>query len=661
MLDISHLNEQQQKAVTEVNKPLLLLAGAGSGKTRVITYKIAYLISENIRKPSDILALTFTKKAANEMSERISSLLSSIQKDIAGMYIGTFHAFGAYLLRKYGEYVGLDKNFSIYDAEDQLSLVKNIIKDGVVDANVKPRLIVNKIASAKVKGIMPDDYFRNSYGDYFDEIVSKIFKEYAKRLKSLNAVDFTDLLHLVVRLFDEQPHILEKVRTRYKYVLVDEYQDTNALQYEIIRKITSQHRAICVVGDEDQSIYSWRGATIENIRKFMHDFPDHEVIKLEQNYRSTPVILEAANNVITKNPNRIDKKLWTAVKTGDPIKLVSLPSAEEEVMYVIKELNKYKENLNEVAILYRVNSMSRVFEEVFVRFGVPYKLVGGVGFYQRLEIKDLLAYLKFINNLKDEVSFLRIINTPSRKIGAKTITRLREFAKLAHLRLSDFIWYISLIAYDREQAQIVLSNEYINKLSELLQDKFLAKYEQFFAKLGKVIFLSFDGGVDDVIKEILSKLDYYSWIIKLSSGKEEQESRLSNIKELLNVASREPYKGRAGLHSFLEDIALMEDASSKRGDNENAAAVNLMTVHAAKGLEFGVVFIVGAEEGMFPHSRSFDDPAQMQEERRLFYVAITRAKHHLYITHAQFRNGLPTMPSNYLVDIPENLVEWEEY
>ncbi len=659
MLDLDHLNKQQLKAVKSNDKPLLLLAGAGSGKTRVITYKIAYLIDSGKFRPENILALTFTKKAANEMTERIRGLVSSSGYDITGMYVGTFHAFGAYVLRKYGSYVGLDKNFSIYDGEDQLSLVKNIIKEGTINTTVKPKAVLSKITWAKLQGIEPEDYFKNSYGDFFDEIVSKVYKEYAKRLKSLNAVDFTDLLRLVIKLFNNSPHVLESLRQRYKYILVDEYQDTNNLQYEIVYRLASKHRNICVVGDEDQSIYSWRGATIENISRFTRDFPEHELIKLERNYRSTQIILEAANSVIARNPNRIEKKLWTDLKHGEPIKIVGASNPEAEAMFIVRELEKYRDNLNEVAILYRVNAISRVFEEVFVRFGVPYRLVGGVGFYQRMEIKDLLAYLKFINNPKDEVSLLRIINTPSRKIGAKAIEKFREYAKSAKLSLSDFIWYVSMVAYDPQGSLAFMSKEFVDYLSDLTQDKFLAKHINTFSKFGELLFASFDYSVDELLEMVLNKLAYKSWIDKLSSSKEELESRRANIKELISVAKRNVYRGREGLHSFLEDVALMEEAYADK-EGEEAQRVNLMTVHAAKGLEFNTVFIVGAEEGLFPHSRSMDDPMQMQEERRLFYVAITRAKRNLYITYSQVRNGMVGMPSNYLEDIPPNLVEWEE-
>ncbi len=659
MLDLSILNEQQRLAVETVDKPLLLLAGAGSGKTRVITYKIAYLVESNIFRPENILALTFTKKAANEMKERVSALLAATGKDTAGMFVGTFHAFGAFLLRKYGSYVGLDKHFSIYDAEDQQALIKAIIKEGVVSSTVKPKAILAKITGAKLQGISPEDYFKNSYGDYFDEMVSKVYKEYVRRLKSLNAVDFTDLLSLLLQLFKQHPQILESVREKYKYVLVDEYQDTNNLQYDIVYYIANRHRNICVVGDEDQSIYSWRGATIENISRFIRDFPEHKLVKLERNYRSTQIILEAANSVIEKNPNRIDKRLWTDVTEGAPIKVVSTSSPEMEAMYVLRELEQYKDNLDNVAVLYRVNAMSRIFEETFVRFGVPYRLVGGVGFYQRMEIKDILAYLKYINNSKDEVSLLRIINTPSRKIGAKTIEKFREFAKDAKLGLGDFIWYISMVTYDPLQAQMFLSSDYVSFLQELLNNKILAKYADTFAKFGKIILSSFELEIQELIKKLLDEVGYSGWIKKIASTKEELESRMANINEFLNVAKRNAYRGRAGLQAFLEDIALMEEAALDEA-KENVPRVNLMTVHAAKGLEFDVVFIVGAEEGLFPHARSMDDPVAMQEERRLFYVAITRAKKALYITYSQFRNSAPTMQSNYIDDIPQHLIEWEE-
>ena len=653
MLDLAHLNDQQLRAVKLVDKPLLILAGAGSGKTRVITYKVAYLLEQNLYKPNQILALTFTKKAATEMTERIKRLLGV---DLSGMFVGTFHAFGAYLLRKYGHYVGLDRSFSIYDAEDQQNLIKTIIKDGLVDQTVRPSAVLSKITQAKLAGYGPDSYFRNSYGDYFDEIVSKVYREYQRRLKALNAVDFSDLLLLTLQLFDQHPYVLSGVSNRFRYVLVDEYQDTNTLQYQIVYKIVREHRNICVVGDEDQSIYSWRGATIENIQRFLKDFPEHEIIKLERNYRSTEVILEAANQVISKNPNRIEKRLWTDLKGGDKIKVVEASSPYEEALFVLKELEAYKDDLDSVAILYRVNALSRVFEEVFVRFGVPYRLVGGVGFYQRMEIKDILAYLKFLNNLKDEVSLLRIINTPARKIGARTIEKFREYAQRAHLSLGEFIWYLSLDAYDPDLLLTFVSKDFKEILDNMLEDKWLGKYRSFFEKLGKLIAASYNEDVKTLITDLIKLIGYSDWIRKVSSSQEEADSRLDNIKELLAVADKEKYQGREGLQAFLEDVSLMEQASKEAG-GDSKGRVNLMTVHAAKGLEFKTVFIVGAEEGLFPHSRSFDDPAQMQEERRLFYVAITRAKRHLYITYSTMRNGSPSMPSNYIEDIDEELIE----
>jgi len=660
MAVLEGLNPAQKEAVLSCNGPLLILAGAGSGKTRVLTVKIAHLITELKYQPESILAVTFTKKAASEMQERVARLLPPEFQD-RKPFVGTFHSFGAYLLRRHAPEVGLDRSFTIYDQDDQLSVVKSICKDLEVSQNFKPNLIHEKISDAKNKGITADEYFENSYGDDFDETVSRVYKEYTKRLKAQNAVDFDDLLSLVVKLFEKNPDTLKRYQEQFKYVLVDEYQDTNMEQYRIVRALAKEHQHLCVVGDEDQSIYSWRGATVDNIRFFQKDFPHHTLVKLEQNYRSTKVILDAANHVISKNPNRIPKSLWTDKTKEYPIVVARLDDPFSEAMQVLRELQQYQNNLDEVAVLYRVNSLSRSFEEVFVKFGVPYKLVGGVGFYHRLEVKDVLAYVKFISNPKDEVSLLRIINTPSRKIGDGAIKQFREIAADAHLHLAEFVWYGSLIAYDREFALAMVSEEFSAKIVEVGGDIF-KKYPQLFEQLGRAIKLSFDPEIDisSYVMAVVDMVGYKTWIEKMASTKEEIISRYANVQELAAVAEKNKYVGREGLMKFLEDIALVEEA--KEVADETAAVhgkVHLMSIHAAKGLEFGTVFLVGLEEGIFPHNRSLENPTQMQEERRLFYVAITRAKEHLYLSSSRKRQlgsmMFETVPSQYINDIPEKL------
>jgi DNA helicase-2/ATP-dependent DNA helicase PcrA len=658
---VDGLNTAQKNAVLANDGPLLILAGAGSGKTRVITVKIAHLITELNYAPESILAVTFTKKAAGEMQERVLSLLPD-EYNGRKPFVGTFHSFGAFLLRRHAQSIGLDRSFSIYDQDDQLSVVKVICKDLQVSENFKPKLIHEKISDAKNKGIAADEYFENSYGDDFDEIVSKVYREYSKRLKSQNAVDFDDLLSLVVQLFDKNSDILEKYQNQYKYILVDEYQDTNMEQYRIVRALAKIHRHLCVVGDEDQSIYSWRGATVDNIRFFQKDFAEHSIVKLEQNYRSTKVILDAANYVISKNPNRIPKALWTDKVQQFPITVSRLDDPFSEALYVLREMQQYQHNLDEVAVLYRVNSLSRSLEEAFVKYGVPYKLVGGVGFYHRLEVKDILAYLKFVNNPRDEVSLLRIINTPTRKIGDGAIKNFREIASKVALNLAEFVWYASCIAHDETYALSMVSEEYLAKIQEHGGDT-LKKYMQLFDQIGKIIRLSFDPTVDisTYVMQVVDTVGYKGWIEKMSSSKEEIISRLANVQELAAVAEKNKYVGREGLTKFLEDVALVEEAKEVEDDVNSAikGKVHLMSIHAAKGLEFGTVFLVGLEEGTFPHSRSLENPVQMQEERRLFYVAVTRAKEHLYLTSSRRRQmgnmSFETVPSQYINDIPDKL------
>jgi len=656
------LNNAQKDAVLECDNPLLILAGAGSGKTRVITVKIAHLIKDLGYSPNSILSVTFTKKASAEMKERIIHMIPNELTE-KRPFMGTFHSFGALLLRRHADKLGLERSFTIYDQDDQLSVVKSICKDMQISQNFKPRLIHGKISDAKNKGISASDYYSNSYGDDFDEIVSKVYKEYTRRLKAQNAVDFDDLLSLVVKLFEEHPEVLSIYQERYKYVLVDEYQDTNMEQYRIVRALTKKHRHLCVVGDEDQSIYSWRGATADNIRFFQKDYPDHKLVKLEQNYRSTEVILNAANHIISKNPNRIPKKLWTEKKGNNLITVSRLNDAFGEAINIIRELQKYHNDLNEVAVLYRINSLSRSIEEAFVRYGVPYKLVGGVGFYHRMEVKDIMAYLKFISNPKDEVSLLRIINIPSRKIGSAAIRKFRGYAKESKLSLSEYIWYVSIIASDLEFAQEHISKEFLITVQVTSED-IRVKFPQLFAALGELIQLSFAKTTDisSYIQNIIERISYKAWIQKMSSTKDELTSRLGNIQELSAVAQRTTYQGREGLTAFLEDVALVEEAKEVEDEETNAnikGKVHLMTIHAAKGLEFKTIFLVGLEEGTFPHGRSLKDPIQLQEERRLFYVAVTRAKENLYISSACRRqiNGvfIDTTESQYIADIPHNL------
>ena len=710
------LNEQQRQAVVINDRPLLILAGAGAGKTKTIVHKIAYLIQEEGVAPYNILGLTFTKKAAQEMKQRVANMLQTTPADL-GLFMGTFHSFGALLLRRYGEYVGLNKNFTIYDVPDQVNLIKAIIKDGVIDSIVKPAAIHKKIVQAKLQGIEPGNYFEHSYQDHFDEIVTKAYFEYQKRLTSLNAVDFTDLLTLTLKLLDKNESIRVKLATKYRYILVDEYQDTNILQYRIVYNLAKDHRKLTVVGDEDQSIYSWRGATVENINLFKKDFPEHALVKLERNYRSTKIILTAANKIIEKNPNRIGKTLWTDRSEQIPIKIVELATPTHQAKYVAKKImdiyakTDVQDKPPSVAILYRINAQSRILEEQLIKFGIPYRIVGNVGFYERMEIKDILAYVKFLTNPRDEISLLRIINVPARRIGPKAIETLKKAAADAMLEFAPFIYFMSAAKASNVWSNFISPNMHARLLS-IYESHNLDNYKQLFDVFGTLIQRAHGSTytVPEFLKFLIQTIEYDKWLVKVSSTEEEYQNRQENILELMRIVdkqispmnqnlkapeaqSQQPETDAqdldiqgdvasdnssnnsnntmqktsniAHLVKFLEDIALIESVKEQTQEHgDDAEVVNLMTVHAAKGLEFDVVFIVGANDDLFPHARSKDDPIRIQEERRLFYVAVTRAKTHLYITYTQTMFYGPELidaqPSPYISDIPWDIVEFEE-
>ncbi len=660
---LNNLNDPQKEAVLEIERPVLILAGAGSGKTRVITYKIAYLVYRGY-KPDSILGLTFTKKAANEMRERAARLLGQQVQDF-NIFLGTFHSFGARVLRKFASAVDLSHNFTIYDEQDQLNLIKTIVKEKNIDNMLQPGLVASLIKKAKLAGISYQEYLNHTAQDRFDEAIYEVYKEYSRRLRSLNAVDFADLLLLTKRLLEQNPSIREHLVNKYSYILVDEYQDTNPLQYSIVYMLSKDRQKISVVGDEDQSIYSWRGATVENIKRFQRDFPQHRLIKLEQNYRSTQIILDAANKVISKNPNRIPKNLWSANKEAIPIKLVAVEDVHKQAQFIVKEISsKFRNNLGNVAVLYRMNHESRLIEEYFLKFGIPYRLVGGVRFYERMEIKDMLAYLKFMANPSDEVSLLRIINVPTRGIGPKAIEKLRELATHSQLSFAEFIYYVSLLSIDKDKKVIskLLGEEVIKRLQDIYDNN--AKFKKFWQSFGGMIMLSHSNNVtpSEIIQYVLSSLNYDKWLDKISSDEEERESRRQNIYELVSLTKSKPYKGHTGLVAFLEEIALLEDTSSLE-DASDTNKVSLMTIHSAKGLEFETVFIIDALEGVLPHQRSIESPQQLQEERRLFYVAITRAKRYLYIIYPQrfmyMGTFLEADPSRFLNDMPSHAVEYE--
>jgi len=644
-MDLDTLNPPQKEAVTTTSGPVLILAGAGSGKTRVLTARIAYLIEEGLAQPTEILAVTFTNKAAGEMKERVAALLGKDKMMVPWM--GTFHSICVKILRIDGQSIGVSKSFSIYDTDDQLNVVKQALeKLNISTKEVNPRAVLSYISSAKNEMVDPEDYKKYAQG-FFQETVAKIYPIYQQVMKENNALDFDDLLMTVVSLFKKHPDILKKYQERFKYILVDEYQDTNHVQYLLVSMLAEAHRNICVVGDDDQSIYAFRGATIRNILNFERDYKDAKVIKLEQNYRSTQVILDAAYEVVRKNKQRTEKKLWTDKKGGELITLYLARDEKDEGDYVakrVKELELSGVSLDDVAVLYRTNAQSRALEEQFIRAGLNYKIVGGVRFYERKEIKDILSYLRCLYNGQDSNSLQRIVNVPRRGVGAKGMDELQMMARSKGKSL------LNVLLEDNEE----IGNKQLKSFALTMQELYLASNEK---------------PIVDLINYILEKVGY---IEMLEDGTSENEARIENLKELISVAAK--YDGlepQAGLSAFLEDVALVEGGGEQDRD---VPSVTLMTIHAAKGLEFTYVFVVGMEEGLFPHSRVFTDPNELEEERRLAYVALTRAKKKLYITHTDsrlyFGARQQNMLSRFVEEIPENLVErsfedigsgWKEY
>lgn len=631
-----NLNEAQREAVTYGEGPLLIFAGAGSGKTRVLTMRIAHLIAARHISPRRILAVTFTNKAANEMRERIEKLVGSAQ--VKQMWVGTFHAICARILRESGRAIGVPPEFVVFDEDDQISVVKEVLR--LLDIDEKrfaPRSILNHISRAKEKLITPVRY---TPVDYLTQVVGRVYPRYQERLEACHALDFDDLLMKTVQLFEEHPDILERYQTRFLHVLVDEFQDVNQAQYRIVKHLSALHRNLCVVGDDDQSIYSWRGADVGLILSFERDFPDVHVVKLEQNYRSTQPILDAAFHVVQKNRRRAPKRLWSERRDGLPITVTEVQHEREEALVVAQHIAQSVQQLgrrySDFVVLYRTNAQSRTFEEVFLNYRIPYQIVGGVRFYQRKEIKDVLAYLRVVFSPSDDVSLLRIINVPTRGIGLQTIEVLRQIASEEGISLWEAIRHPSL------------SNQLTARAFTAV-GQFRQLIEELRALRDKI-------SVTDLLKEVLHRTDYLQ---RLGDARDpEVQSRVENVKELLTAtqqfdASPEAERGLAG---FLESVALVADVDSLE---EGSDRVTLMTVHAAKGLEFPIVFLVGMEEGLFPHIRSINDDPNVEEERRLCYVAITRARERVHITHARLRSVFGTtsgmIESRFLHDIPEGL------
>lgn len=631
------LNQPQQEAVNQTEGPLLVLAGAGSGKTRVLTHRIARLIANGV-PPWQILAVTFTNKAAQEMRERVEKLVG---EGIAGsIWIHTFHTACVRILRQEIEHLGYQKNFVIFDSQDQLTVIKNALKTlNLSDKSFQPRAILNSISSAKNELVGVKEYERKA-ADFWSNTVAEVYKIYQKRLHENNGLDFDDLIMLTVRLFQEFPDVLEKYQEHFHYILIDEYQDTNHAQYVLVNLLAAKYRNLCVVGDDDQSIYGFRNADVRNILEFERDFPEVRVIKLEQNYRSTQNILYAANEVIKNNRSRRSKRLWTENAPGDKVQLYSAADDREEAWFVAEEIlnlvreKKYK--YSDFALLYRTNAQSRSFEEAMIQRNIPYRVIGGVRFYERKEIKDILAFLRLVYNPDDRMSLERVINVPKRGIGEASFERFLYFLDDNHYSVIDGFAHLEEIPSLTARAIKPMAAFYHLLLGWLLKRE--------------------TASVKELTEAILNESGY---IQELKNERTiEADSRLENLEEFLALTIEfEQNSDDKSLAAFLETVALVSDIDNYEAD---ADTVVLMTLHSAKGLEFPVVFLAGMEEGLFPHSRSLLENSELEEERRLCYVGITRAKERLYVTHANQRvmygNYTNSVPSRFLLEFPQEVI-----
>ena len=634
------LNPMQKEAVLHTEGPLLILAGAGSGKTRVLTHRIAYLIEEKEVNPWNILAITFTNKAAGEMRERVDSLVGFGAENI---WVSTFHSTCVRILRRYIEHLGYTTSFSIYDSDDQKTLMKQVFKTLDIDTKqYKERSVLGIISSVKDKLISPEEFLLNAGQDFRQKKVGEIYREYQNQLKKNNALDFDDLIVKTVELFQNDSQILDYYQERFRYIMVDEYQDTNTAQFKLISLLASKYGNLCVVGDDDQSIYRFRGADIENILSFEQTFPGARVIKLEQNYRSTQNILDAANGVIRHNRGRKEKSLWTANGTGDEILFKQFDDARDEADYIARQIRDSEFSYQDQAVLYRTNAQSRLLEERCIFYNVPYRLVGGVNFYQRKEIKDILAYLKTVANGVDDLSVLRIINVPKRGIGATSRGRVTMFASEHSMSL-----YSAL----REARMVPGLGKAVEKIG-----RFISQMECF-----RAMAQSEEYSIQDLIEAILEETGYEEEL--KAEGEIEAETRMENIQELINkAAAYEEDSQHPSLDEFLEQVALVADIDNVDSSEDR---VTLMTLHSAKGLEFPKVYLAGMEDGLFPGMMavSSDDPTDMEEERRLCYVGITRAKKELVITAARKRmthgETRYCKPSRFVEEIPAELLKEE--
>ncbi|SRR5579875_680594 len=632
-ISLDVLNSSQREAVVALDGPVLIIAGAGSGKTRVLTYRIAYLIAARKAAPQQILAVTFTNKAANEMRQRVAQLVGAAAQS---PWIGTFHSLCARILREHAEAVGYRRDFTIFDESDSFALLRTVVSEINLAYGPTPEMARQKIEQAKNEALTPSDLAATAQSPH-QLALAEVYKVYRQRMRALNAVDFGDLILLVHELFTQQPDVLARWQERFRYLLVDEYQDTNHVQYLVIRALARASSNLCVVGDEDQSIYRWRGADIRNILDFERDFPQARVFKLEQNYRSTKTILSAAQSLIRHNRNRKPKELWTANEVGQPVTLYTGLTERDEAEFVVKEIqrlaNRKEATLEEIVVFYRINAQSRPLEEALVRRRIPYRLIGGVRFYERREIKDLLAYLRVLVNPSDELSLERLIGAPPRGIGNKTLSALKRHAEGNAIDLMQAMGYVEGLS------EVPL--RIAKKVTELYE--WLCDLRQRLSQMT----------VKAVLEEVLAKTRFLEYLATLP----EAEGRHENVAELLSAAQAFDIAHGAGkLADFVESVALLSEVDEERGGR----GVSLMTLHTSKGLEYPVVFIVGLEEGLFPHNRSQDDEAELEEERRLLYVGMTRARRLLYLTNVRSRElyGVrqEAQPSRFLAELEPSLV-----
>lgn len=636
---VKNMNTEQSEAVRTTEGPLLIMAGAGSGKTRVLTHRIAYLLDEKDVSPYNILAITFTNKAAKEMKARVEQLVG---EEAQVIWMSTFHSMCVRILRRDADRIGIERNFTIIDPTDQKSVIKDVLKNENIDSKrFEPRMFIGAISNLKNELKTPEDA-QNEANDYHSQMVATVYKGYQRQLSRNEALDFDDLIMTTINLFERVPEALEYYQNKFQYIHVDEYQDTNKAQYTLIKLLANKFKNLCVVGDSDQSIYGWRGADIQNILSFEEDYPNAKTIFLEQNYRSTKTILNAANEVIKNNTERKPKGLWTANTGGDKINYYEATTERDEAEYVVKEIMKHQRNgkkYSDMAILYRTNAQSRVLEETFMKSNIPYTMVGGQKFYDRKEIKDLLSYLRVIANSNDDISLQRIINVPKRGVGPSSVEKIQTYAVQNNISMFDALGEVDFIGLSKKVTQECIS------FYEMIQN--LIKEQEFLE-------------ISEIVEEVLVKSGYRDMLDREQTL--ESRSRLENLDEFISVPKdyeeNTPLEEQS-LINFLTDLSLVADID----EADTESGVTLMTMHSAKGLEFPIVFIMGMEESLFPHIRAIksDDDHEMEEERRICYVAITRAEETLYITNATtrmlFGRSQSNMPSRFLKEIPEDLME----